>query len=103
MEIKEGGCFDPETIQLLEIILEQAWATLSPSQQRTALKSDLARRVLSAASRGERNPDRLRAVALMRPMERSGGAKLKHKTLRHSEYRGGRDILSAIGNQFVAV
>jgi hypothetical protein len=70
MEIPEGGSFDPETIQLLEIILEQAWALLSPEQQRTALKADLARRILAVAGRGERNPDRLRAVALMRPLEK---------------------------------
>ena len=65
-----GACFDPETIELLRMILDQAWDSLSPSRQQTVLKTDLAGRMLAAAALGERDPDRLRAIALMNPMDK---------------------------------
>jgi hypothetical protein len=63
------SCFDPDTIQLLRAVLDEAWNALPASRQQTVLKTELAERILAAASLGERDPDRLRAVALMRPMD----------------------------------
>jgi len=60
--------FEPETIELLKSTLEEAWASLPSSRQRTVLKTELAERILAAAASGERDPDRLRARALMRPV-----------------------------------
>ena len=37
-----GVCFDPETIELLRTVLDEAWNALSPSRQQTVLKSELA-------------------------------------------------------------
>jgi hypothetical protein len=56
--------FDPDTISLLRTTLDRAWASLSASQQLMTSLSLLAERILRAAARGERDPDRLRALAL---------------------------------------
>jgi hypothetical protein len=57
--------FDPETINLLRDVLDEAWGSLSPQDQQLRLKSDLAQRILNLASRGERDPARLKAAALI--------------------------------------
>ena len=61
-----GKAFDPETIELMRGCLEDAWALLGPYEQSRAVKSDLAVRILNAASKGERDPVRLRTCALVR-------------------------------------
>ena len=55
--------FDPDTIALLRITLDRAWASLPESQQAATSRSMLAERILKAAAQGERDPDRLRAQA----------------------------------------
>ena len=67
-----GVHFDPETIALLKEVLEKAWNALPASRKRTVQKTELAERILAAAGRGERDPDRLRVIALMRPMVPAG-------------------------------
>jgi hypothetical protein len=64
-----GVCFDPETIELLKTDLDEAWDALPESRKQTVLKTELAERILAAAGLGERDPDRLRVIALMRPMD----------------------------------
>ena len=64
-----GACYDPETIELLRTALEEAWASLTPERRQSVLKTELAERILAAAALGERDPDKLRKRALMRPME----------------------------------
>ena len=56
--------FDPDTIALLRITLDHVWAGLPPTRRALTNQSVLAERILRAAARGERNPDRLRAHAL---------------------------------------
>jgi hypothetical protein len=56
--------FDPATIALLRTTLDHAWASLPPRQQAVTNRSVLAERILKAAARGERDPDRLRVQAL---------------------------------------
>jgi hypothetical protein len=56
--------FDPDTIALLRITLDRAWASLPESQQAVTSRSILAERILKAAARGERDPDRLHTRAL---------------------------------------
>ena len=60
----ENRCFDPETIEVLRIALDEAWASLLPRQQALTSKTDLAERILALASVGERDPIRLRTAAL---------------------------------------
>jgi hypothetical protein len=56
--------FDPDTIALLRITLDRAWASLPESQQAATCRSILAERILRAAAQGERDPSRLRAHAV---------------------------------------
>jgi hypothetical protein len=67
--MKKGAHFDPETIEMMKAVLEDAWAALSPSQQRGLQKSHLAERILAAAANGERDPVRLLARALAAPVD----------------------------------
>jgi hypothetical protein len=64
-----GGCFDQETIEIMKAALETAWASLSKSRQGIVSKTDLAQRILTAASAGERDHERLVARALMKSMD----------------------------------
>jgi hypothetical protein len=56
--------FDAETIALLRTILDHTWANLPPNQQAVTNQSILAERILRAAAQGERDPERLHALAL---------------------------------------
>jgi hypothetical protein len=67
MKNTEGMRFDPETIEVLKTALEDTWASLTPHQQRVLLKTQLAERILAAAADGERDPGRLRALAMVAP------------------------------------
>jgi len=69
MEQPVGVCFAPETIELLQKVLDEAWDALSESRQQKIVKAEVAERILTAAGLGERDPERLKAIALMRPMD----------------------------------
>jgi hypothetical protein len=60
----EDGAYDPETVNLLREVLDEAWEKLSPEQQARSQKSDIALRILRLAMRGERDPVRLRIGAV---------------------------------------
>jgi hypothetical protein len=60
-----GGTFDPDTIALMRTCLDDAWAELSPLIQARTMKSVLAQRILQAVAAGERDPVRLRTIALL--------------------------------------
>ncbi len=64
MKLPEGSAFDPETVALMKAALDDAWMSLGSDQQTHASRSQLAERILREASRGERDPARLRASAL---------------------------------------
>ena len=51
-----GAAFDPETIELMQVALERAWAALQPAQQTELKRAIFAERILSAAAQGERDP-----------------------------------------------
>ena len=59
-----GHAYDPETIDLLRSLLDEAWAKLSPQQQDQFPRSRIAEQLLNAAAEGERDPDVLRLRAL---------------------------------------
>jgi hypothetical protein len=65
MSFIENGSFDPETITLLKIVLDEAWANLSPEQQVYTSKAVLAERILMLAAQGERDPLRLLSRAVI--------------------------------------
>jgi hypothetical protein len=56
--------FDPETVALLRTTLDRAWVSLPPGRQAVMSQSILAERILRAAAQGERDPERLRALAV---------------------------------------
>ena len=57
--------FDPETVTILRSVLDAAWSSLSEQQKAEVSQSLLAERILKTAARGERDPVRLKATALM--------------------------------------
>jgi hypothetical protein len=63
--ISVGGAYDPETVSLLQAVLDQAWDNLLPHQRAWMTKSQLAERMLKYAAQGERDPVRLRARAVI--------------------------------------
>jgi hypothetical protein len=58
-------CFDPEILALLRTTLDHAWDSLPAREQAVTSRSILAGRILKAAAEGERDPERLRALALL--------------------------------------
>ena len=80
--------FDPETIAVLRSALEAAWSTLSDQQKATLPQSLLAERILKTAARGERDPVRLRASALMGAVPFGGAG--KHLVPEAAHVPGGR-------------
>ena len=60
--------YDPETVAILGRVFSAAWHEIKeagavPSDQESA-RADLARRILAAAADGERDPERLKRLAL---------------------------------------
>ena len=58
------SAYDPETIELLRTVLDDAWAALQPHHQQKTSKARMAQCILRYASHGEMNPDRLRFKAI---------------------------------------
>ena len=56
--------FDPETVELLCDAYDKASRSLDDNGQPDIVKEVIARRIISLAQKGERNPDRLCARAL---------------------------------------
>jgi len=55
---------DPEALKLLQSVLDEAWASLSPDERAKTSKTLVASRLLAAAAAGERDPLRLRIEAI---------------------------------------
>ena len=64
MSIKEPVPLDLKTVSVVKEVLEGAWCSLSVEQQTTIPKTKLAERILQSAAKGERDRERLLAVAL---------------------------------------
>jgi hypothetical protein len=64
MAIKEPVPLDLKTVNVLKEVLDDAWCSLSAEQQATMSKTTLAERILVSAAKGERDRERLLAVAL---------------------------------------
>jgi hypothetical protein len=59
-----GTVYDPETVQLLRAVLDEAWDALAPGHREQITKSHLTQCVLRHAAAGERHPGRLRFRAI---------------------------------------
>jgi hypothetical protein len=53
-----------ETVEILRAVLDEAWASLTPTQQMSTRRSDMAAAILHAAAQGERDPLKLKDTAL---------------------------------------
>jgi hypothetical protein len=69
----EGQVYDPEAIETLKKALDDAWSQLNAKQRERIPRTLLAQRILKAAAKGERDPRRLRASALIRIVPRMPG------------------------------
>jgi hypothetical protein len=56
--------FSPETLKLLQSVLEDAWQSLTPEEKARTSRTQIAARILEVAATGELNPARLRSVAV---------------------------------------
>lgn len=64
-----GAVFQPELIELMKAVLEDAAATLPESKSTSAMKADIASQILTCAAKGERDPISLKAAALRAVVE----------------------------------
>ena len=60
--------FQPEEIKLMGSALDEVTIIL-PEMRTAAMKAKLASRILAAAAKGERDPNKLRIVALLEEMD----------------------------------
>jgi hypothetical protein len=73
MFMAHGRSYDHKTVVLLREVLDDAWAHLPAQQKSRISKSEVALRILRLATRGERDPAKLRAGALTEsPSELAG-------------------------------
>ena len=63
MEPKGAG-FQPELIELMRAVLEEAVTALPEARRTSVLKAEMASLILGRAARGERNPEVLKMAAL---------------------------------------
>jgi hypothetical protein len=59
-----GAAFQPELIDLMRSVLEEATAMLPEAKQTSTIKADMASIILARAAKGERDPIALKAAAL---------------------------------------
>ena len=64
-----GAVFQPELIELMKAVLEDAAATLPEAKRTSAMKAEIAAHILAIAGRGERNPAALKMAALSAVVE----------------------------------
>ena len=59
-----GAAFQPELIELMRSVLDEASALLPEAKRTSTVKADIASHILACAAKGERDPVMLRAAAL---------------------------------------
>jgi hypothetical protein len=59
-----GTVFEPELIELIKVVLEEATMTLSEAERTSTMKAEIASRILACAAKGERDPIALKMAAL---------------------------------------
>jgi hypothetical protein len=64
-----GAVFQPELIQLMKTVLDDATATLPEAKRTSTMKAEIASQILACAAKGERDPIALRNSALLAVVE----------------------------------
>ena len=60
-----GAVFQPELIELMKSVLDEATAMLPEAKRTSAIKAEIATQILASAARGERDPVALKMAALL--------------------------------------
>ena len=64
-----GAVFQPELIELMKAVLDDATATLPEAKRTSTMKAEIASQILACAAKGERDPIALRNSALSAVVE----------------------------------
>jgi hypothetical protein len=64
-----GTGFQPDELKLMGSVLDEAAIILPEAERTSAMKAKLATRILSAAAKGERDPNKLRNAALLEEVD----------------------------------
>jgi hypothetical protein len=64
-----GAVFQPELIELMKSVLDEATATLPEAKRTSSMKAEIASYILECAAKGERNPIALKTAALSAVVE----------------------------------
>ena len=59
-----GAVFQPELIELMKAVLDDAAATLPESERTSTMMAEMASQILADAGKGERDPATLKIAAL---------------------------------------
>jgi hypothetical protein len=61
---QHGAIFQPELIQLMKLVLDEAAATLPGPKRTSSIMAQIASQILACAANGERDPNRLKVAAM---------------------------------------
>ena len=64
-----GAVFQPELIELMKAVLDDATATLAEAKRTSTMKAEIASHTLASAAKGERDPAALKMAALSAVVE----------------------------------
>ena len=64
-----GRVFQPELIELMKVVLDEATATLPEAKRTSTMKAEIASSILACAAKGERDPAALKTAALSAVVE----------------------------------
>lgn len=64
-----GTGYQPDEIKLMRSALEEAAIILPEAERTSTMKAKLASRILAAAAKAERDPNKLRVAALLEEMD----------------------------------
>jgi hypothetical protein len=64
-----GAVFQPELIELMKAVLDDAAAMLPEAKRTSAVKAEIASHILACAAKGERDPVALRMAAMLAVVE----------------------------------
>jgi hypothetical protein len=64
-----GAVFQPELIELMKAVLDDAAAMLPEAKRTSTMKAEIASHILRCAAKGERNPTTLKIAALSAVVE----------------------------------
>jgi hypothetical protein len=65
----KGAVFQPELIQLMRSVLDEATLTIPEPKRTSAMKAEIASHILACAAKGERDPTALKMAALLSVVE----------------------------------